>query len=116
MSEKLDLNLERGITFSQTLSVGSSFDGYTVESFIRDGTNAAASLLGQFTATTVSGGNTIISMTAAETLDLRYPVQSRFDQASFRFGFWDIKLTNGATTVRPFFGSVNLSQLITRQD
>ncbi len=67
MATKLNLSIDQGATFSQTIAVGSTYSGYTVRGKLRQ-TGFLGALLADLTCTAVSvGGDTTISLTAAQT-------------------------------------------------
>jgi hypothetical protein len=116
MATKLNLTIDQGATFSQTIAVGVSYSGYTVRGKIRQAGFLGATLA-EFTCTAVSvGGDTTISLTAAQTAALCAPTWSAADERLVDLGVYDLELVSGATVVRSREGIAKLSREATYDD
>lgn len=104
----LNLTLEQGATFSSTIAVGAGYDAYTARAKLRR--EFGGEVLATFACTTVSGGNTTVSLTATETAALTSPTWARTDEREIAVGVWDLELVSGATVVRARQGTVKLSR------
>lgn len=109
---ELHLTIEQGATFSQTLTVGTTFNGLTPRAQLRDGFTGA--LLATFACTTVSSGQTTISLTATETAALPVPAWVGH-QRRFCLGIYDVEVPGAASAVtRTHEGNAYLSREATR--
>jgi len=105
---RLDITIEQGATFSQTIAVGEAYDGYTARASIR--TAFGGSRVVDLSCTTVASGNTTISLTAAQAALLTAPAYARADEREVKIGEWDLELVSGETVVRSRYGEANLSR------
>jgi hypothetical protein len=112
----LNLTIEQGATFSQTIAVGNTYDGYTARAKLRSQFGPCGELLATFTCSAVSSGNVTLSLTAAQTALLLAPTWAQWDERSILIGVWDLELVSGATVVRARQGEVDLSLEATTDD
>jgi hypothetical protein len=115
----LNLLLEQGATFSQTIAVGVSYAGYTARAKVRRASYLCAGgyagfygdVLVEFTCAAVTmGGDCVIGLTADQTALLLAPPWVTQDEREVLLGVWDLELVSGATVIRSRQGVVKLSR------
>jgi hypothetical protein len=100
--------IEQGADFSLTLTVGTGFNGMSPRGKLRD--SFGGSLLATFAFTTVSGGQTVMSLSAALTGALSAPVTTNARQRKVMLGFYEVEIPNGAAVSRTHQGEAYLSR------
>jgi hypothetical protein len=107
----LNLTLEQGATFSQTIAVASdtSLDAYTARARVRR-RGFRGCLVVDLTCSAILNGSLTVSLTAAQTAALIPPTWAEVDQRLIDLGVWDLELVSGSTVVRSREGVVKLSR------
>ncbi len=106
---ELNITIEQGANFSQTVSVGDAHNGKACRAAIYD--TFGGRLLATFACTEVDEGESTISLTAAEAEGIMAPVNARADAREVPIGVWDLEAVDGSDVARTHLGVVRLKRL-----
>ena len=107
-AQSLNLTLEQGATFSQVVNVGATFAGLTPRGTLRR--SFGGEKLADLACSAVSaGGDTTISLTAAQTKDLT-ALDALPSEREVLIGVWDLETDNAGAVARHRQGKVILSR------
>jgi hypothetical protein len=103
----LNLTIEQGATFSQTIAVGSGYNGHTARGTLRR--SFGGDILAELTCSAISAGNVTVSLTAAQTRDLT-AIGALPSEREVVIGAWDLEADNAGAVARLRQGKVILSR------
>ena len=104
----LNLVIEQGAKFSRTVNIGTDFNGETPTAKIRD--QFGGVVLATIACSEVEDGETILSLTAAETAALTVPAGTRIDdRGPVVIGAYEAEIDDDGA-VRVLQGKVSLSR------
>ena len=107
MASTLNLLIDQGATFTQAVSVGTSFNGLTPRAVIRD--SFGGSLIATLACSVVSAGSTTLSLAAVQTIAIARPASASARERESLLGVWELEIPNGATVTRTHQGEARLS-------